>query len=388
MTGERTRLPDLTYRPTPGPTSQGRPEAPHATTTRPGRSLGRVVVAVALSGCLAGALAAPVSAHSRVVSSTPAPNAVVGEGPARLVLKFDSPLAATGNAVQIWSSNRTSIGDLVPKSDGAAQPTETTDLPKLSPDVYTVGWTSVSGTDGHELKQFFSFIVGAPPAPIAAAAIPPLMAGDTRVSVRVARSNVGPTTFDATVTDANGKPLANLQRVVYRYQPAGLDVGQVDEIAPAKGSTAQTPSFVLGLSGDWQFTVIVRRAGMDDVSAPMTLKLQGITQPTATAVPTASPAPTETPAPTVVAAPSSTQVSEPSATPGAQPTIAATVTAPAPTSSPTSVVATSTVATLPTETQVASAPAQSSALPFGTIGLVGLVAIAAVAIMIVVARRR
>ncbi len=378
MMVSRVKKPDLTNRPRLGLVGRGRLDAAPTTIGR----LGRVVVALALGGILAGALVAPASAHSKVVSSTPAPNAVVGDGPARLVLKFDSPLATSGNAVQVLGSDRSSVGNLVPKSDGAAQPTETIDLPKLAPDIYTVGWTSVSAEDGHELKQFFSFVVGAAPDPLAAPAIPPLTVGDTHVSLKVARGDVGPTTFDASVTDSNGKPLTNLQRVIFRYQPAGLDVGQVDEIAPAKGSSAQTPSFILGLTGDWQFTVIVRRAGMDDVSAPMTLSLQGSPKPTVTAVPTTTAAATPTTAPPTTAAATETQgatatVPQPTST-----ALAATV---IPSASSTEIVAT--VTSVPA-TPSASVPAQSSTAPIGTIGLVGIVAIAAVTIGLIVARRR
>jgi methionine-rich copper-binding protein CopC len=339
----------------------------------PGVLAKRALLALTFAGLLTGAFSAPVSAHAVVTSSSPAPNAVLTEGPARLTLTFNSALASSGNAVNVLHSDGTSIGSLSPRSDGAATPTETVDLPHLLPDIYTVAWTSVSGEDGHTLKQFFSFLIGSAPNPVDAPAISTLTAGDTRVNLKIARGNVGPTTLDATLTDANGKALGNLQRVIYRYKPAGLDTDPVDLVAPASGSTARTPSVILGLAGDWDFTVIVRRVGLDDVSAMTTIKLAGMSQPTATTVATTAPSPTSSQLPSPTAVPPTN-----TAAPLPSPTAAATA---VPTNSvvPT---ATITAATPP------AAPASSadSTPPIATIG--GVIVLAAVAGVVVTRLRR
>src|SRR5215467_11293468 len=122
--------------------------------------VGRALLALTIAGLLAGSIVTPAGAHAVVTSSVPAPNAVLPDGPARLSLTFNSALASSGNEVKLLHSDGTSVGDLTPRSDGKALPTETVDLPHLAPDVYTVAWTSVSGEDGHTLKQYFSFLVG------------------------------------------------------------------------------------------------------------------------------------------------------------------------------------------------------------------------------------
>src|SRR5262249_40712852 len=135
------------------------------------------------------------------------------------------------------------------------------------------------------------------------------------LSLKIRRGNVGPTTIDATVTDTSGKVLGNLQRVIYRYKPVGLDTDLVDLVAPASGGTARTPTVILGLAGDWDSTVIVRRTGLDDVAATLRLNLAGISKAAATPVaPTApSPASGSSASPTTVP-PTSTTAPQPSST--------------------------------------------------------------------------
>jgi methionine-rich copper-binding protein CopC len=327
-------------------------------------------LALALGVALAGSVVLPASAHALLTASSPPANAVLDQGPAQLTLTFNSALADSGNEIKVLHSDGTSIGALTPHSDGKAEPTETVALPTLAPDVYTVAWTSVSGVDGHVLKQFFGFVVGSVPDPIAPPSLAPLTVGDTVVNLKIARGNVGPTTFGATVTDAAGKPLANLQRVIFRYKSATLDSGPVDAIAPATGSTARTPSVVLGIAGDWDFTVIVRRVGLDDVSAPLKLSLEGVASPTPPAAPTLAPTPTTAAAATT--APTSVATTPPTLAPSPIPPTVA------PPASPTSTTAAVTpTAVPPTATSAVGnvAAAEASGLPIGPIAAVAVVAI-------------
>jgi hypothetical protein len=262
----------------------------------------------------------------------------------------------------LYRSDRSAVSGLAPRVVAGKVPELQTALPALAPGVYTVAWTSVSGEDGHTLQQFFAFTVGTPPPAAPTAALPPLKAGDTMVSLKLSRGNVGPVSVSAAVTDAQGKPLSNLQRVLLRIQPAGLSIGQDEIVAPANGSNATSPPFTLGLSGAWQFDVIVRRAGLDDVSAQTQITVAPV--PLAAVSPTAAPAPPTAPAATPTAAVSSTAPTvQPTATGSVNPTVPPSATALAPTEAPPTAAP---LTALPTLTVVTSAAPAAGAAPTAT----------------------
>src|SRR5262249_229249 len=156
----------------------------------------------------------------------------------------------------------------------------------------------------------------------------------------------------------SGKPLSNLQRVIYRYQPMGLKIGEDEIFGPAQGSAAQTPTFTLGLSGVWQLKVIVRRVGLDDVMAT--------TQVTIAPAPGAAPRPpvptVASPQPTSPSSAAPTTTLPPSATSASVPTATALAPSPSPT---------------PAASAQSSSPVGNPALVAGAAALV-LVAIAGV----------
>jgi methionine-rich copper-binding protein CopC len=250
------------------------------------RRLGVLIVGLA---AVAAAIQT-VGAHAHVITSTPAAESDLAGIPPDQTLKFDSPLADSGNQILLYRSDHSAVEGLAPHQVPGKDPTLQTTLPPLVPDVYTVAWTSVSAEDGHTLSQFYAFTVGPIPPAKPAPDLPPLKVGDTTVKLRFGRGDIGPTTIDAAVTDAKGNALTNLQRVIFRYQPVGLKLGEDEIVAPAKGSNARTPSFTLGLIGSWQFEVIVRRAGLDDVSTTTHISLSAAPVSTTTAAgPTAAP---------------------------------------------------------------------------------------------------
>jgi methionine-rich copper-binding protein CopC len=232
--------------------------------------------------------AQPGLAHAHVTTASPAPDAVLATSPPTLALDFDSSLAPSGNQIALYRSDRSLVGSYAPPPKNGNPPSLQTGLPRLTPDVYTVAWTSVSGEDGHTLQQTYAFTVGKIPEATAPPSFPPLKVGDTRVALQASRGDVGPMVLHAVVRDASGKPLTNLQRVIFRYQPVGLDLGQDEIFAPASGSDAQTPAFTLGLAGAWQLQVIVRRAGLDDVSTTTQLTLNSAPQAEASPSPTSA----------------------------------------------------------------------------------------------------
>ena len=237
------------------------------------------------------------SAHANLVRAEPAPESVLASIPGELRLQFDSALAPQGNAVALYHSDRSPVGLGPPRVALGKAPELHVSLPPLSPDTYTVAWTSVSAEDGDRLSQFYSFAVGSVPPATPGPAPIQLQVGDTRVMLRASRGNVGPNTLDFAVRDGAGKPIASLQRVIVRYAPVGLDLGQNEVIAPGSGGDARTPYFVLGLAGQWRLQIVVRRADADDATATtqLTLAAAVVTAPTTTALASLTAAPTAQP---------------------------------------------------------------------------------------------
>jgi methionine-rich copper-binding protein CopC len=110
----------------------------------------------AAAGILLGALwAGPVRAHAEFVSAEPAPGSVLTHAPARLRLEFTETLRAGSGVVVYGTTFRTVHG--VEAVVDLTQPTQlVVFLPELTPDNYTVQWTSVAA-DGDRLSGSYAF---------------------------------------------------------------------------------------------------------------------------------------------------------------------------------------------------------------------------------------
>ena len=118
-----------------------------------------------------------VSAHAKLVSSTPENGATLDVAPATMTLKFDSELASDGATLVVTDTT----GAVVDNGDGAVdlsdteRKTMTVSLKSgLGAGDYTATWT-VIGDDGHEITGSIVFAVGAasvPSAPVSAAPTP------------------------------------------------------------------------------------------------------------------------------------------------------------------------------------------------------------------------
>ena len=106
------------------------------------------------------AIAAPASAHSALVSSTPAEGASV-ESPATVTLVFNEALLEVGSDVSVTDAN----GVVTPLSPAYPEPaTLVASLPVLAAGVASVTWRVVS-EDGHPVEGVLSFTVASAPAP-------------------------------------------------------------------------------------------------------------------------------------------------------------------------------------------------------------------------------
>lgn len=117
------------------------------------------------------AITTAVLAHSQLIRSEPAANAVLATAPSQVKLFFDEPVNVNFSDVQVLDKNlaRVDNGDLKLASGDAKQLIIT--LKPLEDGAYTVVWQVLSDIDGHVTRGNFAFGVGtgvqAAPAPIA-----------------------------------------------------------------------------------------------------------------------------------------------------------------------------------------------------------------------------
>ncbi len=94
-----------------------------------------------------------------------------------------------------------------------------------------------------------------------------LPAGDLRVRLVVSPASLGENRFQVQVRDAAGQPVA-IQLIRLTFTLRELEMGENVLEAPgdANGNVTLSGS-PLSMAGDWQVTVLVRRAGLADVTA-------------------------------------------------------------------------------------------------------------------------
>jgi methionine-rich copper-binding protein CopC len=123
-------------------------------------------------------LTAPLaSAHSELLSTSPARDGVLSAPPTEVVLTFSTAVQSTGAAVVVTTADGTRLDDGPVARDGARM------IQRVKPGSGSVNvrWRAVS-EDGHQLTGTFGYAVGAPagdadaattaPAPVSAAQAP------------------------------------------------------------------------------------------------------------------------------------------------------------------------------------------------------------------------
>jgi len=95
-------------------------------------------------------------------------------------------------------------------------------------------------------------------------------AEDLQVSVRAQPGLAAINRFDVYVTDRQGRPVIDADRVALRFNMLAMDMGESELVASGRGDghyVAQGGN--LAMAGPWRVEVIVRRSGRDDVRAPV-----------------------------------------------------------------------------------------------------------------------
>ncbi|GAB2463508.1 hypothetical protein GCM10007967_17270 [Xylanimonas ulmi] len=130
----------------------------------PARALSALLVALLAVGAALVGLAAPASAHDRLVSSDPADGTTLDAVPAAVTLTFSEQVLETGTQVVV-TADGVDVGAQPAQVDGV---TVTAPLPPDAPHgAYQVAWRIVSA-DGHPVEGSLTFTVAAPaPSPVA-----------------------------------------------------------------------------------------------------------------------------------------------------------------------------------------------------------------------------
>ena len=118
------------------------------------------VLAAAATALATLAAAAPASAHSTLVATEPAKDAVVEHSPERVVLRFDEPVETALGAVRVYDGSGEQVS-----AEGISRPTReqvaTAIDHELERGTYTVAWRAISA-DSDPINGAFVFHVGAP----------------------------------------------------------------------------------------------------------------------------------------------------------------------------------------------------------------------------------
>ncbi len=110
----------------------------------------------------------PVSAHALLLSSNPAPNAVLATSPAQVELFFSEPVAQGLSSLIVFDQHGLQADQQDMRVDPSNPERMTVSLPALETGVYTVSWKTVSAADGHQTEGAFTFSVGTGAAPTTA----------------------------------------------------------------------------------------------------------------------------------------------------------------------------------------------------------------------------
>lgn len=117
-------------------------------------------LAVALGAFLAAlALPGSASAHAVLVSSEPAPFAVLDAAPTAIVLRFNEPVGTVFASVRVLAADGTEVAAIRPEH-GATRSTVVAPLEPLGDGTWVAVWR-VTSADGHPVQGSFTFRVGA-----------------------------------------------------------------------------------------------------------------------------------------------------------------------------------------------------------------------------------
>lgn len=116
------------------------------------------LICVLAVAALVGGSSRSALAHAELVTSTPAANSVLEEGPSEIVLDFDESIEASLTSIALFDGESRPV-DLGDPTAGADDTIVAVTVPALDDGLYAVVWR-ITSADGHVVDGAFSFQVG------------------------------------------------------------------------------------------------------------------------------------------------------------------------------------------------------------------------------------
>lgn len=111
---------------------------------------------VALLAAALAAAAAPVAAHSLLLASTPAANAVLAHSPPYILLRFNNRIERRLSRIRLVDERGATARAPTVAADDTAPEALKAVVPPLAPGVWRVEW-QVFSTDGHVVNGSYQF---------------------------------------------------------------------------------------------------------------------------------------------------------------------------------------------------------------------------------------
>jgi methionine-rich copper-binding protein CopC len=218
--------------------------------------------ALALAAVLLLAASDSASAHARPQTTSPAPNARLDGPPAHVTINYDAPIVASQSSLVLLDST----GSQIPTTadpDTNNRVASVSPAADLAPGPYTVDWTSMDATDGHEAQGFFTFVVnGGPVGIISGSAQKQAPAADLMATLTVMVAPDG-----ASLLRVDLDKSAGVERVRIRLSRPDLGEDLLDTQPSGDGGWVLNGDEV-AIPGAWHAVAVVRRTNIfDDAQA-------------------------------------------------------------------------------------------------------------------------
>jgi methionine-rich copper-binding protein CopC len=222
----------------------------------------RLPGAISVAAALLVVGSGTASAHARPQTTNPAPDARLDGAPAHIIINYDAPIVANQSSLVLLDSSGTPMpttADPAP-SDRVASVSPASDL---APGPYTVDWTSMDATDGHQAQGFYAFVVGGGPAGIInGSAHKQAPAADLMATLTVGAAPDGSSLLRVDLNNTAG-----VERVRIRLSRPDLGEDLLDTQPSGDGGWVLNGDEV-SVPGAWHADAIVRRANIfDDAQA-------------------------------------------------------------------------------------------------------------------------
>ena len=216
--------------------------------------------------------AGTASAHARPLTMAPQPNARMDAPPAHIIINYDDAIDPSGSSLALLDATGNPVATATDPVTGDRM-ASISPMADLTPGPYTVGWTSLDATDGHEAQGFYTFVVGGGPVGIVnGAAQSEAPAADLMAALSVTAAADGSSLLRVDLNDSSG-----VERVRSRLSRPDPGEDLLDTQPSGDGGWVLNGNEV-AVPGAWHAVVIVRRTNIfDDAQAPFDFSIDPAT---------------------------------------------------------------------------------------------------------------